>query len=119
MYIPMPPTPSQLPTPSGSGGTLGSVMQKASRLKTVREEMEMNKWKFQTGVDDTELKLVVCPGCGEESCHYIGGGPKNIECLNRNCQYFQLPPKPEVDDDEDTKEITLEDIDDYGIGFGD
>lgn len=117
MYIPSMPKPSGFQSfrqsqtaPSGSGGTLGSVMSQAKKLKA------LNKWKFQTGTDD-ELALVSCPGCGEESCHYIGGGPKDIECLNRACEFFKLPPNAKVqDDDEDTKEIDLDFGIDWGIG---
>ena len=79
------------PTPSGSGGTLGSAMQKAQKLMKTREQMKHCKWTFQTGAPE-DTKLFRCPGCGEESCHYIGGGPKDIECLNRQCEFFKLPP---------------------------
>lgn len=51
-----------------------------------------SKWLFQTG-SPKDLKLMECPGCHEYSCHWIGGSPKDIECLNKSCVYFKLPPK--------------------------
>jgi len=83
--------PKVFSSPSGSMGTLGSAMkQAAERLKTIRSNIG-NKWSFRAG-SGHDLKLVKCVGCGEESCYYIGGGPKDIECLNENCEFFRLPP---------------------------
>ncbi len=52
----------------------------------------MNKWLFQTGAPG-DTKLMDCPGCHEEACHWIGGSTKDIECLNESCTYFKLPPE--------------------------
>ena len=51
----------------------------------------MNKWLFQTGAP-ANTKLMECPGCHEEACHWIGGSPKDIECLNDSCEFFKMPP---------------------------
>lgn len=36
---------------------------------------------------DTNWKI--CPGCGHRACHWIGGGPKDVECINEHCEFYK------------------------------
>lgn len=73
--------PSYYPRPSGfqnnkqsmQHGTMGSVMSKASKLKDIRHGQ----------------KYEYCPGCGENTAYYIGGGPCDIDCENFRCKFFK------------------------------
>lgn len=79
-----------------SGGTLGSAMTEAAKkLRRLRDEIDKPVAENSGGA-----KLYDCPGCGEHTCYWIGGGPHDIECLNRQCKFFEEPPP------EGTKRIT-------------
>ena len=131
MFVPQRPKPSGFQTnkqsvQQGSGGTLGSAMSKAAKKKA-----ELDKSQMVYGVHSD--KLVDCPGCGLMTCYYMGGGPKDIECANSDCQFYRKPPKEEgkryffgtekpyendtmsPPDDEDTKELSVDDIDNFFI----
>lgn len=132
MFIP----PQALPSKqsASSGGTLGSVMSKAKRLRKVRADMD--KDEFIHGIHSS--KLCECPGCGKKTCYWIGGGPNDIDCLNHACKFYQPKleegqqryqfssdrPYEEIendnnDDDEDTKELNIDDFNFGDMGFSD
>ena len=39
----------------------------------------------------SHLKFVKCPGCGQETCYWIGGAPHDIECINVYCKFYAVP----------------------------
>ncbi len=106
-------------------------MSKADKLKELRG---LDRNEFVHGVRSDDLQD--CPGCGENTCYYMGCSPHDIECVNERCKYYKKyteekriyyswekdykdtwdeEQKKKKEEDEDTKEIPLDDLDFTGF----
>lgn len=92
--------------------------------------MSLDRDEFEYGISRNRLKD--CPGCGNRSAYYFGGSDMDIECANKTCKFYkpytstsrysfdqdksyslsqQEEKMEKKEDDEDTKEISISDID--------
>jgi hypothetical protein len=90
---------------------------------------QSNKESLKSGSCSVAEKLYECPGCGLQTCYYLG--IHDIECANSKCRFYKKPLKkgekryhtgwemPYTEEKDVSKEQDNFDFSDLDIGFGD
>ena len=86
----------------------------------------MDRHEFLYGIHSNKLKI--CPACGHKTLYWMGGGPKDIECANKECKFYQEKldygkkriqfeaDKPYDEEEKKIDEDTTEFMDGWDIG---